>query len=146
MEEEFILSIENYMQPFVELGIRDISTRELEQLLQIFNFYKCLDQKEEDSSACAQISGSSSSKIRIILYLPCNFIPNIIMLLFIMFLVYSSSTFNMIMIGSEFMYKFVRCLALIAGGLGDRCHVSMVLRCHLSANKTYWLGHGRSWK
>ena len=75
------------------------------------------------------------------LYLPCDFILNIIMLLFIMFLVYSCSTFDIVMIGSEFMYKFAKHLALLAGGLGDRFHVSMVLRCRLSANTPYWPGH-----
>jgi hypothetical protein len=60
------------------------------------------------------------------------------MLLFIMFLVYTSSTFDMVMIGNEFIYKFAKRLTLFVGGLGDRCHVSMVLRCRLSANT--WLG------
>jgi len=63
------------------------------------------------------------------------------MFLFIMFLVYSSPTFDMVMIGNEFMYKFAKRLALFMGGLGDRCHVSMVLRYRLSANTPYWLGH-----
>jgi len=62
------------------------------------------------------------------------------MFLFIMFLVYSSSTFDMVMIDNEFMYMFAKRLALFAGGLGDRCHVSMVLRCCLSAITPYWLG------
>jgi len=38
------------------------------------------------------------------------------------------------------MYKFAKHLALFTGGLGDRCHVSMVLRCRLSAKTPYWLG------
>ena len=63
------------------------------------------------------------------------------MFLFVMFLVYSSSTFDIVMIDNEFMYIFAKRLALFAGGLGDRCHVSMVLRCHLSAITPYWLGH-----
>jgi len=63
------------------------------------------------------------------------------MLLFIMFLVYSSSTFDMVMIDNEFMYMFAKRLALFAGGLGDRCHVSMVFRCHLSAITPYCPGH-----
>jgi len=46
-----------------------------------------------------------------------------------MFLVYSSSIFDMVMIDDEFMYMFAKRLALFAGGLGDRCHVSMVLKC-----------------
>jgi len=57
-----------------------------------------------------------------------------------MFLVYSSSIFDMVMIDNEFMYMFAKRLALLAGGLGDRCHVSMVLRCRLSAIIPYWLG------
>ena len=77
-----------------------------------------------------QISGSSLSKTGIILYL-FEFILNIVRFLFIMFLVYSSSTFDMVMTDNEFMYMFAKRLALFAGGLGDRCHVSMVLRFYL---------------
>jgi len=62
------------------------------------------------------------------------------MFLFIMFLVYSSSTFDMVMIDDEFMYMFAKCLALFVGGLGDTCHVRMVLRCRLSTITTYWPG------
>jgi len=62
------------------------------------------------------------------------------MFLFIMFLLYSSSTFDMVIIDDEFMYMFAKRFALLVGGLGDRCHVSMVLRCHLSAITPYWLG------
>jgi len=60
------------------------------------------------------------------------------MFLFIMFLVYSSSTFDMVMIDNEFMYVFAKRLAFFAGELSDRCHVSMVLRYHLSAITPYW--------
>jgi len=35
---------------------------------------------------------------------------------------------------------FAKCLALFPGELGDRCHVSMMLRCHLSAITPYWPG------
>jgi len=45
------------------------------------------------------------------------------------------------MIGDEFKYMFANHLALFVGGLGDRCHVSMVLRFCLSGNAPYWLGH-----
>jgi len=86
------------------------------------------------------ISKSSSSEIGIIFYLSFNFILNIIMFLFIIFLVYSSSTFGMVMIDDEFIYMFAKRLALFTGGLGDRCHVSMVLRLYLSAITPYWLG------
>jgi len=36
---------------------------------------------------------------------------------------------------------FAKRLALFAGGLGDLCHVSMVLRCRLSAITPYWPSH-----
>ena len=86
------------------------------------------------------ISRSSSSKIDIIFYLTFDFILNIIIFLFMMFLVYSSSTFDMVLIDNEFMYMFAKRLALFAGEFGDRCHVSMVLRCRLSAITHYWPG------
>ena len=62
------------------------------------------------------------------------------MFMFILFLVYSSSTFDMVMIDNEFMYMFAKRLAFFAGELSDRCHVSMVLRCRLSAITPYWPG------
>jgi len=62
------------------------------------------------------------------------------MFLFIIFLVYSSSTFDMIMIDNEFMYIFAKRLDLFTRGLGDRCHVSMMFRCRLSAITPYWPG------
>jgi len=55
-----------------------------------------------------RISRSSSSESGIIYYLSLNFILNIIMFLFIMFLVYSNSTFVMVMIDNEFMYMFAK--------------------------------------
>jgi hypothetical protein len=63
-----------------------------------------------------------------------------IMFLFIMFLVCSSSTFDMVMIDNEFIYKFVKRLALFTRGLSGRSHVSMVLRCYLPINVSYWPG------
>jgi len=38
------------------------------------------------------------------------------------------------------MYMFAKHLAFFARALSDRCHVRMVLRCHLSAITPYWLG------
>jgi hypothetical protein len=64
-----------------------------------------------------------------------------IMFLFIMFLVCSSSTFDMVMIDNVFMYMFAKRLALFMRGLSGRSHVSVVLRCYLPANVSYWLGH-----
>ena len=59
------------------------------------------------------------------------------MSLIIMFLVCSSSIFDIVLIDNEFMYKFAKRLALDARELGDRSHVSVVLRCYLSANVSY---------
>jgi hypothetical protein len=39
------------------------------------------------------------------------------------------------------MYMFAKRLALFARGLSGRSHVSMVLRCNLPTNISYWLGH-----
>jgi hypothetical protein len=63
-----------------------------------------------------------------------------IMFLFIMFLVCSSSTFDLVMIDNEFMYMFAKRLALFTSRLSGRSHVSLVLRCYLPANAPYWLG------
>jgi hypothetical protein len=46
----------------------------------------------------------------------------------------------MVMIDNEFMYMFAKCLALFARGLSCRSHVSVVLRCYLPANVSYWPG------
>jgi len=46
----------------------------------------------------------------------------------------------MVMIDNEFMYMFVKRLALFEGELGDRCLVSMVLRYRLSVITHFWLG------
>jgi len=62
------------------------------------------------------------------------------MFMFIMFLVYSSSTLDMVMIDNEFIYMFAKHLAFFMGELSDRFHVSMVLRCRLSTITPYWPG------
>jgi hypothetical protein len=62
------------------------------------------------------------------------------MFLFIVFLVCSSSIFDIVMIDNEFMYMFAKRLALFSRGLSGRLHVSMVLRCYLPANALYWPG------
>jgi hypothetical protein len=62
------------------------------------------------------------------------------MFLFIMFLVCSSSTFDMVMIDNKFMYMFAKRLALFARGLSGRSHVRVVLRCYLLANAPYLRG------
>ena len=63
------------------------------------------------------------------------------MSLFIMFLVYSSSIFDIVMIDNEFMYKFAKRLALDAWELCGRSHVGVELRCYLPAIVSYWPGH-----
>ena len=62
------------------------------------------------------------------------------MSLFIIFLVCSSSIFDIVMIDNEFMYKFAKLLALDAPELSGRSHVGAVLRCYLLANVSYWPG------
>jgi len=56
------------------------------------------------------------------------------MSLFIMFLVCSSSIFDIVMIDNEFMYKFAKRLALSAWELSGISHVGVVLRY------SYWPG------
>jgi len=57
-----------------------------------------------------------------------------------MFLVCSSSIFDIVMIDDEFMYKFAKHLALDAWELSGRSHVGVVLRCYLPTNVSYWPG------
>jgi hypothetical protein len=74
------------------------------------------------------------------LVLSCIFLYDFILNI-IMFLVCSSSIFDIVLIDNEFMYMFAKHLALVARRLSGRLHVSMVLRCRLPANAPYWLGH-----
>ena len=62
------------------------------------------------------------------------------MSLIIMFLVCSSSIFDIVMIDNEFMYKFAKRLALDTWELSGRSHVGVMLRCYLPANVSYWPG------
>jgi hypothetical protein len=50
------------------------------------------------------------------------------MFLFIMFLLYSSSIFDIVMIDNEFMYKIAKRLIQYSSELSGRHYVSMVLR------------------
>jgi hypothetical protein len=63
------------------------------------------------------------------------------MFLFIMFLVYSSSIFDIVMIDNEFMYKIVERLIQYSSELSGRWYVSEVLRYWLPANALYMPGH-----
>jgi hypothetical protein len=57
-----------------------------------------------------------------------------------MFLVYSSSIFDIVMIDNEFMYKIVKRLIQYLSGLSGRLYVSEVLRCSLPAVALYMSG------
>ena len=59
---------------------------------------------------------------------------------FIMFLVCSSSIFDIVMIDNEFMYEFAKRLALDTWELSGRSYVGVLLRYYLRANVSYWSG------
>jgi hypothetical protein len=63
------------------------------------------------------------------------------MFLFITFLVYSSSIFDIVMIDNEFMHKIAKRLIQYSSELSDRHYVSMVLRYCLHMDALYMLGH-----
>jgi hypothetical protein len=63
------------------------------------------------------------------------------MFLFIMFLVYSSSIFDIVMIDNEFMPKNAKCLIQYSSELSGRHYVSMVLRYCLPMDTHYIPGH-----
>ena len=63
------------------------------------------------------------------------------MLLFIMFLVYSSYILDIVVIDDEFMHMFTKRLAQDAHGLSGRHYVSMVLRYCLPVDAFCTLGH-----
>jgi len=63
------------------------------------------------------------------------------MSLFIMFLVCSSSIYDIVIIDNEFMYKFGKHLAVDSRELSGRSYVGVVLRYYLPANVSYWPGH-----
>ena len=61
---------------------------------------------------------------------------------FAMFLVYSSSIFDISMIHVDLTHLFVELLVHYSSVLGDKEYVSMVLRYKLSVGVAYILGHG----
>jgi hypothetical protein len=63
------------------------------------------------------------------------------MFLFIMFLVYSSSIFDIVMIDNEFMHKIAKRLIQYSSELSGRHYVSMLLTYCLPADALYMLGH-----
>jgi hypothetical protein len=63
------------------------------------------------------------------------------MFLFIIFLVYSSCIFDIVMIDNDFMHMFVKLLAQASSELSGRGSVGVVLRLYLPANAPYILGH-----
>jgi hypothetical protein len=66
---------------------------------------------------------------------------NIIMFLSILFLVYSSSIFDIVLIDNKFRHKFVERLVQLRIGLGGRSNVDMVSRLYFTANAPYFPGH-----
>ena len=63
------------------------------------------------------------------------------MLLFIMFLVCTSNTLDIVMIDDEYMHMFTKLLAQYSSELSGRHYVSMVLRYCLPTNAFCTLGH-----
>jgi hypothetical protein len=63
------------------------------------------------------------------------------MLLFIIFLVYSSSIFDIVMIVNEFMPKIAKRLIQYSSELSGQHYVSMVLRYCLPTDALYMPGH-----
>ena len=63
------------------------------------------------------------------------------MFLFIMFLVYSSSIFDIVMIDNEFMHKIAKRLIQYLSELSGRHYVSLVLKYCLPTDAPYILGH-----
>jgi hypothetical protein len=63
------------------------------------------------------------------------------MFLSILFLVYSSSIFDIVLIDNKFRHKFVELLVQLWIGLGGRSNVDMVSRLYLPSNAPYFLGH-----
>jgi hypothetical protein len=63
------------------------------------------------------------------------------MFLFILFLVYSSCIFDIVMINNDFMHMFAKHLVQFRIGLGGRYDVGVVLILNLLANAPYIPGH-----
>ena len=63
------------------------------------------------------------------------------MFLFIMFLVWSSSMLDIVMIDNEFMHKFTKRVAQYSSELCGQHYVSVVLKYCLPADAPYVLGH-----
>jgi hypothetical protein len=63
------------------------------------------------------------------------------MFLSILFLVYSSSIFDIVLIDNKFRHKFVECLVQLRIGLGGRSNADVVSRLYLPTNAPYFLSH-----
>ena len=63
------------------------------------------------------------------------------MFLFILFLVYSSFIFDIVMIRNSYMHMFVKSLIPYSSGLGGRNCVGMVSRLYLPTKTSYVPGH-----
>jgi hypothetical protein len=94
--------------------------------------------------SAAQDSGSTSGDLVILsLYLVIMtlFYFNIVMCLSILFLVYSSSIFDIVLIDNKFRHKFVERLVQLRIGLGGRSNVDVVSRLYLPMNAPNFSGH-----
>jgi hypothetical protein len=92
----------------------------------------------------AQDSGSMSGDLVILsLYLVIMtlFYFNIIMFFSILFLVYSSSIFDIVLIDNKFRHKFVEHLVQLWIRFDGRSNVDVASRLYLPANAPYFLGH-----
>ena len=58
-----------------------------------------------------------------------------------MFLVFSSSMLDIVMIDDEFIHMFAKCLVQYSSELSGRHYVSVVLKYCLPTNAFYTLGH-----
>jgi hypothetical protein len=63
------------------------------------------------------------------------------MFLFILFLAYSSSIFDIVLIDNKFRHMFVERLVQLRIELGGRNNVDMVSRLYLPTNVPYFSGH-----
>ena len=63
------------------------------------------------------------------------------MFLFILFLAYSSSIFDIVLIDNKFRHMFVERLVQLRIELGGRGNVDMVSRLYLLANAPFFLSH-----
>jgi hypothetical protein len=77
----------------------------------------------------------------IVLYLPLRPYSNINMFLFILYIVCSSSIFDIVIINNKFISMFTKRLTQILSELSGRLNVSVVLICYLPMDASYFSSH-----